>query len=67
MAQPLPDTDEVVRAIAAETNTPTETVSKLYTDTLAHYQASGRIFDYMPLLAAKKVRETLRSPRQRSS
>jgi hypothetical protein len=66
MAQPQPDTDEVVKAIAAETNTPAETVSKLYTDTLAEYKASGRILDYMPLLAAKKVRETLRDPSGRS-
>ncbi|HVE10870.1 MAG TPA: DUF3562 domain-containing protein [Paraburkholderia sp.] len=60
MAQPLPDTDEVVKAIAAETNTPPETVSRLYTDTLADYKANGRILDYAPILAAKKVRETLR-------
>ena len=33
MAQPQPNVDEVVQAIAAETNTPTETVSKIYADT----------------------------------
>ena len=44
----------------ADTNTPPETVSKLYSDTLAQYKSDGRIPDYMPLLAAKKVRETLR-------
>lgn len=60
MPQPLPDTDEVVKAIAAETNTPPETVSKLYSETLADYKANGRIFDYAPILAAKKVREALR-------
>jgi hypothetical protein len=60
MAQPQPNADEVVKAIAAETNTPPETVSKLYSDTLAHYKTDGRILDYMPLLAAKRVRETLR-------
>ncbi|CAB3756186.1 DUF3562 domain-containing protein [Paraburkholderia humisilvae] len=60
MAQPQPNADEVVKAIAAETNTPPETVSKLYSDTLAEYKADGRILDYMPLLAAKRVRETLR-------
>jgi murein L,D-transpeptidase YafK len=60
MAQPQADAEEVVKAIAAETNTPPETVSKLYSDTLARYQADGRILDYMPLLAAKSVREALR-------
>jgi hypothetical protein len=62
MATREPDSDEVVKAIAAETNTPAETVSKLYADTVAHYRANGRIFDYISLLAAKKVRETLRHP-----
>ncbi|HEY1998248.1 DUF3562 domain-containing protein [Paraburkholderia sp.] len=60
MAQPQTNVDEVVQAIAAETNTPSETVSKLYTDTVAHYQTDARVFDYVPLLAAKKVRDTLR-------
>jgi hypothetical protein len=61
--QPQPNVDEVVQAIAAETNTPTETVSKIYADTLADYKADARIMDYMPLLVAKKVRETLRQAR----
>jgi len=65
MAQPQLDVEEVVKAIAAETNTPPETVSKLYSDTLAQYQSDGRILDYMPLLAAKRVRETLRHPPSR--
>jgi hypothetical protein len=60
MAQPQLDAEEVVKAIAAETNTSPETVSKLYSDTLARFQTDGRILDYMPLLAAKRVRETLR-------
>jgi hypothetical protein len=60
MAQPQPNVDEVVQAIAAETNTPTETVSKIYADTLADYRTDARVFDYMPLLVAKKVRDTLR-------
>ncbi|SDI63397.1 DUF3562 domain-containing protein [Paraburkholderia phenazinium] len=60
MAQHQPNVDEVVRTIAAETNTPTETVSKIYADTLADYKTDARVFDYMPLLVAKKVRDTLR-------
>jgi len=60
MAQPQTNVDDVVRAIAAETNTPAETVSQLYADTLAHFKTGARVFDYMPLLVAKRVRETLR-------
>ncbi|MEW6344103.1 MAG: DUF3562 domain-containing protein [Paraburkholderia sp.] len=60
MAQPQPNVDEVVQAIAAETNTPTETVSKIYADTLADFKTDARVFDYMPLLVAKRVRDTLR-------
>ena len=60
MSQPEPNVDEVVRSIAEETDTPTETVSKIYADTLANYKTDARVFDYMPLLVAKKVRDTLR-------
>jgi hypothetical protein len=63
MAQPQTNVDEVVKSIAAETNTPTETVSKIYADTLAAYKTDARVFDYMPLLVAKKVRDTLRQSR----
>jgi hypothetical protein len=67
MAQPQPNVDEVVQSIAAETNTPTETVSKIYADTLADYKTDARVFDYMPLLVAKKVRDTLRHSGSRKS
>ncbi len=67
MAQPQPNVDEVVQAIAAETNTPTETVSKIYADTLAGYKTDARVFDYMPLLVAKKVRDTLRHSARRKN
>jgi hypothetical protein len=60
MAQPQTNVDEVVNAIAAETNTPAETVSKMYADTLADFKTDARVFDYVPLLVAKKVRDTLR-------
>jgi hypothetical protein len=60
MSQPEPDVDEVVKSIAEETDTPAETVSKLYADTLADYRHEARVFDYVPLFAAKKVRDTLR-------
>jgi hypothetical protein len=60
MSQPEPNVDEVVRSIAEETDTPTETVSKMYADTLADYRHDARVFDYVPLFAAKKVRDKLR-------
>ncbi|MFM0648335.1 DUF3562 domain-containing protein [Paraburkholderia bryophila] len=60
MSQPEPNIDEVVRSIAEETDTPTETVSKMYEDTLATYRHEARVFDYVPLFAAKKVRNQLR-------
>jgi hypothetical protein len=67
MAQPQTNVDEVVKTIAAETNTPAETVSKIYADTLADYKTDARVFDYMPLLVAKKVRDTLRDSANRKT
>ncbi|MFM0741268.1 DUF3562 domain-containing protein [Paraburkholderia xenovorans] len=60
MSQPEPNVDEVVKTIAEETDTPTETVSKMYADMLANYREEARVFDYVPLFAAKKVRDKLR-------
>jgi hypothetical protein len=58
MAQP--NVEDVIKAIASDTNTPTETVSKLYADTWAEYSDGARIMDYMTVLVAKRVRENLR-------
>jgi hypothetical protein len=52
--------DDVVKAIASDTNTPTETVSKLYAETWAEYSDGARILDYLTLLVARRVRENLR-------
>ncbi|EEA03586.1 conserved hypothetical protein [Burkholderia sp. H160] len=60
MFQPEQNVDEVVRSIAEETGTPTETVSRMYADTLAQFRTEARVFDYVPLFAAKKVRNELR-------
>jgi hypothetical protein len=60
MSQPETNVDEVVRSIAEETDTPTETVSQMYADTVADYRRGARVFDYVPLFAAKKVRDQLR-------
>ncbi|MGF6775277.1 DUF3562 domain-containing protein [Paraburkholderia sp. GAS334] len=60
MAQP--NVDEVVHAIAEETSTPAETVSKMYADTWAQYNDGARIHDFLPVLVARRVRENLRHP-----
>ena len=59
MAQP--NVEDVVKAIASDTNTPPETVSKMYADTWAEYSDGARIMDYLTVLVAKRVRENLRS------
>jgi hypothetical protein len=55
-----PNFEEVVNAIASETNTPAETVSKMYAETWAEYSEGARILDYMTVLVARRVRENLR-------
>ncbi|SDE05704.1 DUF3562 domain-containing protein [Paraburkholderia lycopersici] len=57
---PKTDVDQIVHTIAEETNTPEETVARIYADTLDQYRAEARIQDYLPLFAARKVRATLR-------
>lgn len=52
--------DQIVHSIAAETNTPEETVARIYADTLNEYRAEARIQDYVSLFAARKVRAALR-------
>ncbi|WP_233833512.1 DUF3562 domain-containing protein [Paraburkholderia sp. ZP32-5] len=65
MSQPETNIDEVVKSIAEETDTPTETVSRMYADTLADYRHGARVLDYVPLFAAKKVRDQLRHPQSK--
>ncbi|TAL98462.1 MAG: DUF3562 domain-containing protein [Paraburkholderia sp.] len=60
MAQP--NVEEVVNAIAEETRTPPETVSKMFADTWAQYDEGARIRDFLPVLVAKRVRDNLRHP-----
>ncbi|TDN61870.1 DUF3562 domain-containing protein [Paraburkholderia sp. BL10I2N1] len=61
MAQP--NVEDVVKAIAADTDTPAEIVSKMYAETWDEYSDGARIMDYMAVLVAKRVRENLRSLR----
>jgi len=56
-----PNVEDVVKAIASDTNTPTETVSRMFADTWAEYSEGARIMDYMTVLVARRVRENLRS------
>lgn len=62
MAQP--NVEDVVKGIAADTDTPAEIVSKMYAETWDEYSDGARIMDYMAVLVAKRVRENLRSLRQ---
>ncbi|KAE8757202.1 DUF3562 domain-containing protein [Paraburkholderia madseniana] len=55
-----PNVEDVVKAIASDTNTSTETVSKMYADTWAEYSDGARILDYLTVLVSKRVRENLR-------
>lgn len=55
------DVAQIVHTIAVDTNTPEETVARLYADTLDNYRAGARIHDFLPLFAERKVRATLRN------
>ena len=52
--------ERVVEQITKETHTSVQAVSKMYEDTVASYRDGARILDYMPLLAAKRVRANLK-------
>lgn len=54
------DVAQIVHLIAVETNTPEETVARMYADTLDSYRAEARIQDYLPLFTERKVRAALR-------
>jgi len=54
------DSQKIVHEIAESTDAPEEVVSQMYTDAVQAYQREARILDYVPLFAAKKVRNELR-------
>jgi hypothetical protein len=60
MARPSSN-EEAVIAIAADTKTPLETVSRMYAETWAEYSEGARITDYLPVLVAKRVRSALKN------
>jgi len=55
------DSQKIVHEIAEATDSPEEVVLQMYSDAVQAYQQDARIFDYVPLFAARRVRETLRS------
>jgi hypothetical protein len=57
---PKADLSKIVHTIAVETNTPEETVARIYADALDGYRAEARIQDYLALFAERKVRAQLR-------
>ncbi|MGF6920097.1 DUF3562 domain-containing protein [Paraburkholderia sp. 40] len=58
--------EDVIRQIAAATETPEETVSQMYAQTRIEYSEGARITDYLTVLVARRVRDDLRR-RQRDS
>lgn len=55
------DSQEVIHEIAVLTATSEDVVSQMYAETLEAFRKDAQILDYVPLLAAKRVRETLRA------
>lgn len=51
---------ELIEKIAAESNWPATVVAEIYWHELKRLQDSASINTYVPVLAAKKVREALR-------
>ncbi|ADG19972.1 conserved hypothetical protein [Paraburkholderia atlantica] len=58
--------EEVIRQIAAATDTPEETVTQMYAQTWIEYSEGARITDYLTVLVARRVQDNLRG-RQRNS
>ena len=58
MATPNID-NEIVKTIANATDTPEETVSRMFAETWAEYSEGARIMDYLSVLVARRVRDNL--------
>ncbi|WP_092001679.1 DUF3562 domain-containing protein [Paraburkholderia lycopersici] len=61
------DTMTIVRELASSTNQPEQLVSRMYAEALADFRHDAIILDYVPLLAARRVRENLKSASSKSS
>jgi len=55
----IEDTRTIVQELAVSTNHPEQLVSQMYTDVLEEFRRDATILDYVPLLAARRVREIL--------
>jgi hypothetical protein len=55
------DTEKIVHEIAESTDNAEELVSKMYADAVEDFKRDATIMDYVPLFAAKRVRESLRT------
>ncbi|KAA1013487.1 DUF3562 domain-containing protein [Paraburkholderia panacisoli] len=53
--------EKIVHEIAESTDNDEELVSKMYAEALEDYRRDARIMDYVPLFAAKRVRQNLQS------
>lgn len=63
MATPNVD-NEIVKTIATDTDTPEETVSRMFAETWAEYSEGARIIDYLSVLVARRVRDNLQRWKQ---
>lgn len=63
MATPNID-NEIVKTIAIATDTPEETVSRMFAETWAEYSEGARIMDYLSVLVARRVRDNLQRWKQ---
>jgi Protein of unknown function (DUF3562) len=52
---------DVVKEIARATNTNEDMVAQMYAQALERYRQDARINDYVPLFAARRVREKLQA------
>jgi hypothetical protein len=62
----LDDTTTIVQELATSTNQPEQLVSRMYAEALADFRQDARIMDYVPLMAARRVRESLKAAASRS-
>lgn len=56
--------NEIVRIIAAETDTPEETVLRMFEETWAEFSEGARVMDYLSVLVARRVRNNLQILKQ---
>jgi hypothetical protein len=52
--------EDVITAIAADTQTSADIVAKMYAEIWAEYSDGATIMDYTPVLVARRVRDALR-------